>query len=599
MRVVKSTSLVLSCINISRRTNALSASTRGRSRHTSGFEPFETFELAPQELIASTQPIGAEQQHELHLQPTRGSSVFQWIQSSMADGELAEAASRCVLLHGLFEVWGHGRDQEEAVKDAITSRRFGRSADASSWSLGVTSYGRSNLTKAEQQALAGGPVGEFLSKTINGPRTESLNSDIRIRIIEDACPSPAENLPQDVRRRAAAEAAAAAAAAPASGRREKRFYICRELQVGAAVGAGGTVLATACGRRPIRGVLGVLALNRRRCRGPTAIEPEVALVMANLAKVRPGSRVLDPFCGLCSLLLPAANMGAETFGSDVSGPATAADRLHAPDHATQATAVRGRQEGEQDGGAADSLPQAGREDLENLLRDFGALGLAPPTLVAADVGDERSRIRRPRFYDAIITDPPYNIKAKVVTTTNDDIVDGRRQAKPLFSRRSGEFPSRRVKAGSASRVAAVPGLNPMVDVSRQRPRETDDDIGTGNSGGCPQWKAGEGAKAVAYANDLVGEVVWSLLSLARYSLKPGGRLCFFLPLRGAEAQLDKLPAVLLERLSEGGEDDGAREGKRLSIVYATKQRMTSPNICRWLIVLEKEARVNWRGNGGA
>lgn len=27
---------------------------------------------------------------------------------------------RCVLLHGLFEVWGHGRDQEEAVKDATT-----------------------------------------------------------------------------------------------------------------------------------------------------------------------------------------------------------------------------------------------------------------------------------------------------------------------------------------------------------------------------------------------------------------------------------------------------------------------------------------------
>lgn len=25
---------------------------------------------------------------------------------------------RCVLLHGLFEVWGHGRNQEEAAKDA-------------------------------------------------------------------------------------------------------------------------------------------------------------------------------------------------------------------------------------------------------------------------------------------------------------------------------------------------------------------------------------------------------------------------------------------------------------------------------------------------
>lgn len=27
--------------------------------------------------------------------------------------------SRCVLLHGLFEVWGHGRSQDEAAADAV------------------------------------------------------------------------------------------------------------------------------------------------------------------------------------------------------------------------------------------------------------------------------------------------------------------------------------------------------------------------------------------------------------------------------------------------------------------------------------------------
>lgn len=100
---------------------------------------------------------------------------------------------------------------------------------------------------------------------------------------------------------------------------------------------------------------------------------------------------------------------------------------------------------------------------------------------------------------------------------------------------------------------------------------------------------------MAHANGLVGEVIWSLLSLARCSLKPGGRLCFFLPLRGAEAQLDKLPSALVGRLSEGDEaDDKALEGgRRLSLVYATKQRMTSPNMSRWLLVLEKET-----GDGG-
>lgn len=49
------------------------------------------------------------------------------------------------------------------------SGRFLHSVDAS-WSLGVTSYGRSNLNKAEQQTLAGGPVEEFLSTSLKGRR---------------------------------------------------------------------------------------------------------------------------------------------------------------------------------------------------------------------------------------------------------------------------------------------------------------------------------------------------------------------------------------------------------------------------------------------
>lgn len=127
-------------------------------------------------------------------------------------------------------------------------------------------------------------------------RTELLNSDMRIRIIEDICPPPAGNLPPDVRKRV--EAAAAAA----GDRRENRFYICRELQLGAAVSEGGTTMSTSCGRRPVRGVLGALALNLRRCCGPTAIEPEVAIVMANLAKV-----------GVCCQLASTAVRGTHVF----------------------------------------------------------------------------------------------------------------------------------------------------------------------------------------------------------------------------------------------------------------------------------------------
>ncbi|CAM9997330.1 unnamed protein product [Ectocarpus fasciculatus] len=534
---MRGTNFVLSLVTL-RRSNALSTSTRslrlvafrGRSRHTSGFEPYEKFELAPQELIASTsQTNHPAQQDIVRLRQTDGSDVFQWVDSPMDDADLAEAASRCVLLHGLFEVWGHGRNREDAVRDAFKSGHFLQHAGDASWSLGVTCYGRSSLNKSEQQRLAGGSVGTFLSSFLNGPRTESVHSDIRVRIIEDLCPPPAENLPRDVRERAQA-------ATVAGRRREKAFYICRELQLGAAVGVGGTVMATGCGRRPIRGVLGALALNRRKCLGPTAIEPEVALIMANLAKVRSGSRVLDPFCGSCSLLLPAAHMGARTWGSDVSGPATASEET-------------GALVGGDTGGDAGVL-QADREGLEQMNQDFQALGVVAPTLVAADVGDEESPVWRTEFYDAIVTDPPYNIKAKVITTSRTTNTSGRHE-----------------EADSVLPAARI------------------DSTAHASSDGGSEWKAGGGARAEASAKDLVGKVIWSLLALARSSLRPGGRLCFFLPLRGAEARLDRLPAGLLEKMSQG---DLAGGPTRLAVVYTTKQRMTSPNMCRWLVVLEKE-----------
>lgn len=108
------------------------------------------------------------------------------------------------------------------------------------------------------------------------------------------------------------------------------------------------------------------------------------------------------------------------------------------------------------------------------------------------------------------------------------------------------------------------------------------------SWGCSDFP--DAATVVAQANGLVGEVVLSLLSMARYALKHGGRLVFFLPLRGADARLHRLSPAVLEKLEEkSGGADAEGEGVQLSVVYAAKQLFTSPNICRWLVVLEKEA----------
>ena len=51
-----------------------------------------------------------------------------------------------------------------------------------------------------------------------------------------------------------------------------------------------------------------------------AMEPEVAFLMANLAEVGRGSRVLDPFAGCCSILLAAGFLQEMVHPNTVSDP---------------------------------------------------------------------------------------------------------------------------------------------------------------------------------------------------------------------------------------------------------------------------------------
>lgn len=73
-------------------------------RHTSGFEPYETFELPLRELIAaaSREVYPKDSSSYVRLRPTGGSDVFRWVESSMGDAELAEAAARCEQHSRLF-----------------------------------------------------------------------------------------------------------------------------------------------------------------------------------------------------------------------------------------------------------------------------------------------------------------------------------------------------------------------------------------------------------------------------------------------------------------------------------------------------------------
>ena len=55
----------------------------------------------------------------------------------------------------------------------------------------------------------------------------------------------------------------------------------------------------------------------RRFIGNTTMDPQLSLLMSNLALVRNGGLVLDPFVGTGSLLVAAAQFGGYVMGGDI------------------------------------------------------------------------------------------------------------------------------------------------------------------------------------------------------------------------------------------------------------------------------------------
>ena len=138
------------------------------------------------------------------------------------------------------------------------------------------------------------------------------------------------------------------------------------------------------GRRLATGAASLLAhlsLSDRPYLGRTSLPPEYAHLMAVEARVLPGTKVLDPFCGTASILMSCAALGAETIGVEVD-----------------ARVLDGTVDGQ-----------------HGISANFDAAGLTRPAqLVLGDMAsfDEQvpptagSRFAR---LDAIVTDPPYGL----------------------------------------------------------------------------------------------------------------------------------------------------------------------------------------------
>ena len=107
------------------------------------------------------------------------------------------------------------------------------------------------------------------------------------------------------------------------------------------------------------------------------MDNELALLMCNLAQVRPGDILLDPFCGTCSILIAGTSLGAYCVGGDFD-----------------IKILRGKKD------------QAGNP--VTYVNSFQQYSLNYSDLAWQDINHPGLKAG---YFDAIVCDPPYNIRA--------------------------------------------------------------------------------------------------------------------------------------------------------------------------------------------
>ncbi|KAF7428315.1 hypothetical protein PC9H_007536 [Pleurotus ostreatus] len=195
-----------------------------------------------------------------------------------------------------------------------------------------------------------------------------------------------------------------------------------------------------------RALISRFDVKKRAYFGNTSMEAEISLLMANQCLARPGSLVYDPFMGTGSMAYPTSHFGSFVVGSDIDG-----------------RQMRGK----------------GKQPTPGVLRAAAQYGTAHRIVDLLTFDVTRNPWRCGGLFDAIVTDPPYGVRAG---------------AKRLGRRRSPT--PKQLEAYLEHQAAPRPADQPYI----------------------PPTKPYE-----------LSELARDLVVLARYLLKPEGRLVFFLP----------------------------------------------------------------------
>ncbi len=116
---------------------------------------------------------------------------------------------------------------------------------------------------------------------------------------------------------------------------------------------------------------------------PISIEPKYVRAMLNLARVREGGSILDPFCGTGGVLIEGASMGMSTYGIDILDQMVEGARTNLAHFGLEGEVARG---------------------------DAGSVREVFPTIGEGGL-------------DAVVTDPPYGRATTVGGETTSDLIE--------------------------------------------------------------------------------------------------------------------------------------------------------------------------------
>ncbi|GMP39145.1 hypothetical protein CsSME_00010100 [Camellia sinensis var. sinensis] len=253
-----------------------------------------------------------------------------------SDDIARKIANRSILVKGVYELWGEGstyKELEEAIKAYPDERKLPYLTSESTFKITVDSFGKVISFEEQNDRIRG-----FSYIPFKG-RVNLRNPDHKFWLMETDDYGVNNGLPPVVQR---------------------RMFFGRE--VGTAD----------------RKLLPTYQLKSRTYLGPTAMDAEMAFLMANQALVAPGKLVYDPFVGTGSILIGAAHFGAMTMGADID--------------------IR--------------VVRDGRGPDCNVWSNFKQYGLPMPLgLLRADNNLPPWRPGLKEVFDAIICDPPYGVRA--------------------------------------------------------------------------------------------------------------------------------------------------------------------------------------------